>query len=136
PPARTVSVCRHAQWCSRSAPIAAGQTHARSAAAADATLRDHARGALEPRNIDPNDTTSTLPRRPETASVRLNLRGDLTLSWLIFGERNRAITTLALLPAPRPRGRRPSHCARFAQVFRLCRSEPLCEEFQGTSCHT
>src|ERR1700742_1145005 len=24
----------------------------------------------------------------KTASVRLNLRGDLTLSWLIFGERN------------------------------------------------
>src|ERR1051325_3224692 len=40
------------------------------------------------RNIDPKGTSSALPRRSETASVRLNLRRDLTPSWLIFGEQN------------------------------------------------
>ena len=37
-------------------------------------------------NDDRNGTTSALPRRSEMSSVRLNLRADLTLSWLIFGK--------------------------------------------------
>src|ERR1043166_3471349 len=61
---------------------------ARPRSGADAIVRSHTHNVADSRNNHPKGTTSALPRRPETASVRLKLRRDLTPSWLIFGEWN------------------------------------------------
>src|SRR5258705_10994037 len=62
------------------------------------------------------------PRRSDMSSVRPNLRGDLTVTWLIFSERNR--TNHALRAAASTSSAWPSTLT-LRQIFAIRPSAPI-----------